>query len=177
MKSSQLLLILAAALVLIPATSARAQEDGNEVRIKVSQLPGAVVQSIKTNCPTCVIDKASREVENGVTVYDIEFKRGQGEIALTEDGFVVDRETVAKPSEIPAPALAAIRSAGGKIRQIVKDQVYAELKDGNVIKLDAPKYLYEADLVKGNQVAEIVASAEGQIVEAPRWRKKGTPEN
>jgi hypothetical protein len=31
-----------------------------------------------------------------------------------------------------------------------------ELKDGRVIKLDTPKYLYEAYLLNGNKVGEIV---------------------
>lgn len=66
------------------------QEGAKEQKLKVSQLPAAVVEAIKTNCQGCAIDKATREIENGVTVYDIEFKRGQGEIALTEDGSVID---------------------------------------------------------------------------------------
>jgi hypothetical protein len=163
--------------VIIPATAAVMQEGAKEVKVKSSQLPAVVAQSIKNDCPKCVIDKASREVENGVTIFDIEFRRGQGEMDLAADGFIIERETVVPASEVPAAALEAIRKAGGKIRQIAKDEVRAELKDGNVIKLDMPKYLYEADLVKGNQVAEIQVSADGQVVEAPKWRTRGTPEN
>ena len=175
MKSSRLLLF-GISITLLFASIATAQE-GKEERIKVAQIPAVVTQSIKTNCPNCVITKASREVENGVTVYDLEFKRGQGEMDVAADGSIIDRETVTKEKDVPAPALAAIRNAGGKIRQIVKDEVRAELKDGSIIKLDTPKYLYEADLEKGDQVAEIEVSADGKVVEAPKWRKKGTPEN
>jgi uncharacterized membrane protein YkoI len=145
--------------------------------VKPSQLPAAVAQAIKTNCPDCAIDKVTREVESGVTIYDIEFKKGQGEMDVAEDGSVIDRETVANQAEVPLPAMEAIRKAGGKIRQIAKDEVRAQLKDGTIIKLDNPRYLYEADLVKGNQVAEIQVSPEGQVTEAPKWRLRGTPEN
>jgi len=34
-----------------------------------------------------------------------------------------------------------------------------------VIKLDTPKYLYEADLLNGNKVGEIVVTPEGQVTE------------
>lgn len=155
------------------------QESGKEERLKVSQLPSAVVDAIKANCPGCVIDKATREIENGVTVYDIEFKRGQGEIALVEDGSVVDHETVVLRKDVPAAALDAILkgASGAKIKQITKGEIRAELKDGQIIRLDSPRYVYEAELEKGNQMAEIEVSSEGQVIEAPVWTKKGAKEN
>jgi hypothetical protein len=59
--------------------------------------------------------------------------------------------------------------SGSTIKQISRDEVRAELKDGRVIKLDTPKYLYEADLLNGNKVAEIMVTPEGQATEGPRW--------
>jgi hypothetical protein len=170
--SSKLLIIL----ILSPSAWA-AQEGAKEERLKPSQLPAAVAEAIKSNCRNCVVDKATREVENGVTVYDLEFKYGQGEMDVAEDGSVIDRETVVHPNEVPPAALTAIRKAGGTIRQIVKDEVRAELKDGQIIKLDPPKYLYEADLSKATQTAEIQVSPTGQVIEPPYWRRKGTKEN
>ena len=158
-------------------TSIGCAQEAKEVSVKLSQLPAVVTASIKSDCASCIIGKATREVENGVTIYDIEFKRGQGEMDVAEDGSIIERETVVQTAGVPAAALAAIRGAGGAIKQIAKEEIRAELKDGKIIKLDTPKYLYEADLVKGNMVAEIVASPEGQVVEAPQWRKKGSKEN
>jgi uncharacterized membrane protein YkoI len=155
------------------------QEGQKEEKLKTSQLPAAVVQAIKTNCTGCAIDKATREIENGVTVYDIEFKGGQGEIAIAEDGSVIDRETVVTQKDVPAAALDAIQKAasGGKIKQIAKGEIRAELKDGQITKLGSPRYVYEAELVKGNQMAEIEVSPEGQVIEPPEWRRKGAKEN
>ena len=155
------------------------QQGATEEMVKVSQLPSAVAEAIKSNCPNCVIDKATREVENGVTVYDIEFKSGQGEMDVAEDGFVIDRETVVQTKDIPTATLDAIRKGapGATIKQVAKDEIRAELKDGSVIKLDTPKYLYEADLVKGNQVAEIQVSPEGQITEALSGKEKARKRN
>lgn len=161
-------------------TAGPAMQDGaKEEKLKVSQIPAAVVEAIKTNCQGCVIDKATREIENGVTVYDIEFKRGQGEIALTEDGSVIDRETVVLLKDVPAAVLEVITKSaqGAKIKQVAKGEIRAELKDGRVIKLESPRYIYEAELEKGNEVAEIEVSSDGQVIEAPVWVKKGAREN
>ena len=155
-------------------TRTRAQE----TKVKVSQLPAAVKHALETNCPNCKIDKAAREVENGVTIYDFEFKHGKGEMDVTEEGLVVSRETVVQEKEVEAPALDAIRqaTAGGRIVQILKEEVTADLLDGKVIKLDTPKYFYEAELVKAKEVAEIKVTPSGQVAETPVWRKKGTKE-
>ena len=58
--------------------------------------------------------------------------------------------------------------SGGTIKQIARGEVRNELKDGRVIKLDTPKYLYEADLLNGNKVGEIVVTPEGQVTEGPK---------
>lgn len=178
MKQESLWLCGIVMMLALAAPAVLAFQETKEVKVKTSQLPAAVVEAIKSNCPNCVIRKATREVENGVTIYDFEFKGGQGEMDVAEDGSVIDRETIVQTTEIPSAALDAIRKGalGATIKQIAKDEVRAELKNGKVIKLDSPRYLYEADLVKGNQVAEIEVSAEGQVTEGPRWRKKGSRE-
>jgi len=161
-------------------TTAWATQIGTkEEKIKMSDVPAAVAQAVKTECPNCAVAKLTREVEHGVTIYDYEFKRGKGEMDVTQDGFVISRETVVRINEIPELARATILKAvtTGRVAQVVKEQVRAELTDGKVIKLDTPKYFYEADLVKGNQFAEIAVSPEGQVVEAPVWRKRGEKEN
>ena len=180
MKGEDLRLVLGVATMLALAIpNAWATQGSTEEKLKPSQLPAAVREAIKSNCPNCTINKATREVENGVTLYDIEFKTGQGEMDVADDGSVIDRETVVRTKDVPPPALEAILkgAAGGRIKQVARDEVRAELKDGKVIKLDSPKYLYEADLEKGKQLAEIQVTPDGQVTEAPIWRAKGTKEN
>lgn len=174
--------LMSGVVMLVLSTIAMGQttpEGTKEEKIKASELPAAVADAIKINCPGCSIAKSTREVENGVTIYDIEFKSGQGEIAIATDGTVVDRETPVALNDVPAAALEVIRksAAGGKIKQIAKGEVRAELKDGQIIKLASPKYFFEAELEKGNQVGEIEVTPEGQITEGPEWRKKGSKEN
>jgi hypothetical protein len=179
MNLKNILLSLIAILMLAMTTAWAMQGGAKEVKIKMSDVPAAVAQTVKTECPDCAIDKLTREVENGVTIYDFEFKGGQGEMDVTQDGLVVSRETVVRMDDIPTPARDAILQGAekGRVAQVLKEEVRAELTDGKVTKLDTPKYFYEADLVKGNEVAEIVVSPEGQVIEAPVWRKRGAKEN
>src|SRR5262245_47057743 len=165
--------------IVFTTTAFAMQESSKEEKIKTSQLPAAVAEAVKSNCPGCGIDKATREVENGVTVYDIEFKGGKGEIALAEDGSVIDRETAVSLKDVPPAALEAIRkgASGGKIKYVAKDEIHAELKDGQIIKLSSPRYVYEAELQKDNQVAEIEVTSEGQVIESPEWKRKGKKQN
>ena len=172
-------ILFTVAVVTLTATTAWAIQEGKEEKIKVSDLPAAVAQAARTECPDCEIDKLTREVENGVPIYDFEFKHGKGEMDVTQDGLVVSRETVVQIDDIPTPAREAIRKAAarGRVTQVLKEEIRAELKEGNVIKLDTFRYVYEANLVDGNQVGEIVVSPEGQVVEGPTWRKRRTKEN
>jgi hypothetical protein len=160
-------------------TTAWAMQSAKEKKLKISELPAAVAQTVKAECPECAINKLTREVENGVTIYDFEFKGGDGEMDVTPEGFVVSRETVVQIDDLPGLVRDAIRKAAGsgRVRQVLKEQVHADLTEGKVVKLDTPKYFYEADLLKGNQVAEIVVSPEGQVIEAPKWRKRNAIEN
>ena len=168
-----------AILVLLTSAIAQTTPEPKEAKVKPSELPAAVAAAIRENCAGCAIAKSTREVEHGVTIYDIEFKGKQGEIAIATDGSVVDREVPVSLNDVPAAALEVIRktASGGKIKQIAKGEVRAELKAGQIIKLPTPKYFFEAELEKGNQVGEIEVTPEGQITEGPEWRKKGSKEN
>jgi hypothetical protein len=39
-----------------------------------------------------------------------------------------------------------------------------------IIKLGSPKYVYEVELVNGNQIAEIEVNCEGKVIEFSKWR-------
>ena len=167
---------VAMVILAVAATTAQAQRKTKKRGVK---LPPAVAAALKANCADCTIAKVTRETEDGVKIYDFEFLKTQGEMDVTVDGTVVNRETPIDLNEMPGPTLEAIRKAanGGKIILVEKEETRAELKAGKITKLDSPKYAYEADLAKGNKVGEVVVTAEGQITEGPKWRKKGSKED
>lgn len=136
------------------------------------RLPAAVSRAIKSECPDCVIQKATRETDGGVTLYQFDFMAGKGEMDVAADGSIIQRETIVQTSDVPAAALDGIRKSGGTIERIERDEVRAEIRDGKLIKLDTPKYLYEVDLVKRNQNGELFVTPEGQVTEGPTWQPR-----
>jgi len=138
-------------------------------------LPPAVAKAVKVNCPGAEIDKMDVEKEAGINLYDIEFKAGRGEIEVAEDGTVMDIATIIALKDVPKGAADAIRTAAGgaTIKQIEKSEVRAEIKKagdkGTLVRLTTPRYVYEAELVKGQQRAEVQVAPDGQVVEAPKW--------
>ncbi len=138
------------------------------------ELPLAVAKAVQVNCPGAEIDKMDMEKEAGINLYDIEFKAGRGEIEVAEDGTVMDVATIIQMKDVPKPAAEAIRKAvdgaKAKITQLEKSEVRAEIQQsgnkGKVVKLAAAKYVYEAEVAKGNQTGEIQVAPDGKIVEA-----------
>ena len=182
-KNRVLLISVAALAFALTASTGRAAEQtkGDRKGAKV-ELPAAVAKAVKENRPGAEIDTLELEKEAGIPLYDIEFKAGKGEIEVAEDGTIMDIATVIEMRDLPKAAAEAIRKAaeGATVRQLEKSEVRAEIEKegekGTVVKLTSPKYVYEAELVKGNQTGEIQVTADGKIMEALRWNTKGTKE-
>jgi len=156
-----------------------AEKDQEQVKKEKVELPAAVVKAIKDNVPDAEIDILTVEKEGGIALYDIEFKAGKGEIEVAEDGTVMDIATIISMTDLPKAAAEAIQKAaeGATIKQLEKSEVRAELKiegdKGTIVKLASPKYVYEAEIVKGNRTGEIQVDPDGKIVEALKWNTKG----
>src|SRR5690348_10544255 len=88
-------------------------------------LPAAVTKAIQQNRPGAEVDKLDVDKEHGIVVYDIEFKAGQGEMDIAEDGTVLEIATVIDMNDVPEAAAAAIRAAakGKAIKQLERSEV------------------------------------------------------
>ncbi len=143
------------------------------------ELPAAVQEAIEANVPDAEIDFVEVVEEDGITLYDIEFKADRGEIEVAEDGTVIDVVTIVTMEELPEAAAQAIQEAaeGITIKRLEKSEVHSEIiKEGEmsiIVKLDTPYYIYEAEVEKDGQTGEIAVDAEGNIVEALKWDTKG----
>ena len=160
-------------------TAEKGQEQAKKAKV---ELPAAVEKAVKDNVPGAEIDILTVEKEAGIALYDIEFKAGKGEIEVAEDGTVMDVATIITMKDVPKAAADAIKKAaeGGTIKQLEKSEVRAEIKKegekGTIVKLASPKYVYEAEIVKGNQTGEIQVDPNGKIVEALKWETKSAAE-
>jgi len=137
------------------------------------KLPEAVQETFKAQFPQGEIFKTDVEVENGVTVYDLEFKDGpvEKETDITADGIMLEFTVVVDLKAVPKAAMKIIRRAvkGATIKRIEHIEISHQTKDGKTIKLPKPVTHYAADMAKGDQRAEIVVTPEGTVVEAPKW--------
>jgi len=149
-----------------------------EVTKSEVELPAAVVEAIKANVPDAEIDFVEVTKEDGITLYDIEFKADRGEIEVTVDGTVIDVVTIITMEELPEAAAKAIQDAieGATIKRLEKSEIRSEIKKeegiGTVVKLDTPRYVYEAELEKDGQTGEIEVDADGNITEPLKWDEK-----
>lgn len=139
------------------------------------ELPADVVEAIEANVPDAEIDSVEVAVEDGITLYDIEFKADRGEIEVAEDGTVIDVVTIITMEELPEAAAKAIQDAieGATIKRLEKSEIRSEIKKegeiGTVVKLDTFRYVYEAELEKDGQTGEIAVDADGNITEPLKW--------
>jgi hypothetical protein len=134
-------------------------------------LPEAVTKTFKAAFPKSEITKLDVDVENGVTVYDIEFKDGalEKETDIAADGTMLEFTIVVALKEVPAPARKALRTAaqGGKIERIERIEISYETRDGKAIKLDKAVTHYAVEFVKDGKTSEVVVTPEGTRVVEP----------
>jgi uncharacterized membrane protein YkoI len=151
------------------------QEAVEQAEKEEVELPAAVLKAIEENVPNAEIAKVDIEEKGGINLYDIEFKADQGEIEVAEDGTIIDIVTVITMEDVPEAAAEVLKTAaeGASITRIEKSEVWSEVKMegdvGTIVKLDSPKYVYEAEVKKDDQAGEIEVAADGTIIEPLKW--------
>ena len=188
MKNTKLILpgffvLLAVGLILLPGCATKESEEQTEPQEMEEsvtpepdiELPEAVLMAIEMNVPGAEIETVAVAEEEGITLYDVEFKEDRGKIEVAADGTVIDVVTIVTMEDLPEAAALAIQKAaeGVTIKRLEKAEIRSEIKKegevGTIVKLDAPRYVYEAELEKDGQTGEITVDAEGNIVEALKW--------
>jgi hypothetical protein len=161
---------LSLAVVFIPQ-SLLAQKTDLEAKI-----PEAVKKTFWEKFPKGEIFKVDVEDENGLKVYDLEFKDGgiEKETDITTDGTMLEYTVVVEAKAVPEPALAVIRKAaeGATIKRIEWIEISHETKHGKTIKLPRPVIHYAVEMARGERSAEIVVEPSGKVLEEPRWSGK-----
>ncbi len=153
-------------------------EESQAAADREAELPDAVVEAIAANVPEAEIDFVEVAEEDGITLYDIEFKSDRGEIEVAADGTVIDVVTIITMNEMPDAAAEAIRAAAGDatIKRLEKSEIRSEIeKEGEkaiIVKLDVPRYVYEAELEKDGRTGEVEVDADGNITEPFKWDEK-----
>jgi len=138
-----------------------------------TKLPDAVRKTFDAKFPKAQIEKVDVEKENGVDVYDFEFKDGktEKECDIATDGTMLEYTVVISTKEVPQEAMKPIEkaAAGATMGRTEKIKVSYELKDGKIIKLSKPVMQYAVEMKKGDKHAEIIVDANGNVIEEPKW--------
>ena len=138
-----------------------------------AKLPEAVAKAFKAKFPKGKIVDVEVEEENGVTIYDFEFK-DEGidkETDIAADGTMLEFSVVVDARAVPAPAMKSIRdaAAGATIDRLEHAVIGYEARDGKTVKLPEPLNQYEAEMTKGEQRGEITVAPDGKVIEPAKW--------
>ena len=153
-------------LTLLPA-AARAQKAPEK---KLSEV---VRKTFEAKFPNAQIQKVDVEEEEGVTVYDVEFKDADGEkeTDIAADGTMLEITYVIQPKDLPAAVAKPILKAaeGATKGRTERIEIKYQTKDGKVVKLPKPVTHYAMEMTKGDRSAEIVVDSDGKVLEEPKW--------
>ena len=147
---------------------------GRSVSLKPDEkLPEPVAKTFQAMFPKAAIEKVDATEENGIMVYDIEFKDGkqERETDIAADGTMLEHTLVIAAKAIPPAAMKAIKGAakGAKLGRLERIEITHETKDGAVVKLPEVVTHYAAEMARREMHAEVIVAADGTVVEPPSW--------
>ncbi len=136
------------------------------------ELPENVRKAFKKAFPDGKIEKLDVDEENGVKVFDIEFRNGalEQETDIAADGTVLEVTLVVEAKTLPPGAMKAIAKAseGGKLGRIEKIDISYETRDGRIVKLPKVVTHFAAEFSKGDKRFEVVVTPDGALVKSER---------
>jgi hypothetical protein len=83
---------------------------GDEEKVPLDKVPQAVIKAVKVKFPKATIEKATKEVEDGKTIYEIELEEADQDItvSLKDDGTIVEIEKEIAAKDLPAAVISAL---------------------------------------------------------------------
>jgi len=131
--------------------------------------PPAVTKAFKDAFPKAEIEKLDAEEENGVMVYDYEFRQGaaEKETDIAADGTILETTLVIDAKALPPAVLRAVEKGadGGKLGRVEQIEINCETKDGKVVKLAKTVTHYSVEYTKGDKSGEVTVDADGKPAE------------
>jgi len=152
-KSTVLLLgfVLGLALTGSAAVSGNAKDQAVDLKI----LPPAVLKAFKAAYPNAVIKGASKEVEKGVTQYEVESVDGNlnRDLLYLADGKVIEIEETIAPDHLPAPVK----------QTLAKDYAGAKVLKAEILTRDSGK-AYELSLEFNGKKMGVTIDSLGKVL-------------
>ncbi|HEX4412689.1 MAG TPA: PepSY-like domain-containing protein [Lacipirellulaceae bacterium] len=138
-----------------------------------TKLPAVVKKAFDAKYPKATIESVDAETENGIEIYDLEFRDGisEKEADFAKDGTLLESTLVIELKDVPKDAMNAIRKAAGdaKMGRVEKVEVNCNVKDGKITKLSKAELQYAVEIAKDGKHAEVTVDPQGKVVEPPQW--------
>ena len=127
-----------------------------EEKVALESLPPAVQRAVKAQSPGGKLLGVAKEVQDGVTVYEVEttLRGRRRDMIVDGQGKVLILEEETALSDIPPAARAAIQKAVGDGRLVLVEKV-----------TKGETAFYEGHITKGSNVLEVKVDANGKPVE------------
>ena len=150
--------IACAAMLAAIAQVAMAEDE----KVEADKLPQKVKDTLKTKWSSAKITIATKTMENGAVVYDIEMTQDgkKREADIKEDGAIVNFENEIAIKDLPAAVAAAVKAKhpDAKLKEAMETLVIKDGKD----TVDE----YEVLIVTGdNKEVELTVSPDGKKIE------------
>ena len=150
------------------------------------EVEAKITATLKATFPEVVIAGMVQETEDGLTFFavDMTSKGDKIDADVMADGTLVATEQAADIKSFPKAASKALKKATKGMKVVVTEiaTTYAEADKtdttGNkAVKLDKPKVAYDADVEQDGKKGEFAVSADGTILESPKWAKAAGKED
>ena len=150
-----------------------------------AEVEAKITKAVKAVYPDAVIGTMGQETEDGISFYGVELMVNGKKIGadVTSDGTLIETEEATDMKLFPKAAAAAIQKAakgmtitGGEIAKTfakgVKDDSTGDTQAIHIVKLPEPAVAYEVDVEKDGNTGELAVSADGKVLESPKWAAK-----
>jgi Putative beta-lactamase-inhibitor-like, PepSY-like len=135
---------------------------GQDEKVDIDKLPAKVAATLEAKFPGAQITTATKTIENGEVIYDIEMtRRGKKhEMDVKEDGVIVNFENQIAVSALPAAVAAAVKTRYPKCT--IKEAMEVMVIKGNKDVVDEYEVLIETAEKKE---LELTVSPDGKKIE------------
>jgi len=152
---------------------------GSSAPFPQDKLPAPVANTFKTMFPNGEIQQLDAEEEDGVMVYDFEFKAGdrQKEADIAGDGTMMESTLVITAKDIPPAAMKSIQKVanGAKLGRMEWLETFYKTKEGKLVKLSKSEIHYATEMWRGEKMGEVFVTPTGKVTEKPEWKTVPKP--
>ncbi len=133
--------------------------------VDLNQVSPPAAEAVKKAFPAASITKATLESGGTPKLYEVGLAQGEQvmEVTVSDDGSVVEVETVMALSEVPEPVREAVTKAvgDGKLFKLEKVEHRGKCREGKITPIDPPEVFYEAKYMRSLIMHEVEWAPDG----------------